>query len=378
MVVLVLLIVGMALERWINVASNAAGLVSVLSGDPTVYETRWNQIASGQLPYIDVPFEHFPLTIVPMGVAGALSEVLGVTYTAAWALVTSALIVASVWVMHSIAQSLDDRAIVSCYLMLLAPLLPLALFRTDILPVVLAAAALFAMLRGRDLSGSITVIAGVLAKGWPVVLAVVDWWRGNRLRAVLSAGVTVLVVGALLSTPGFRAGRSFNGVHQETVSGSLILAWRQLTGSELGVLDYASAVYLEAGVWAVTVNLLLGAGLVGVALRGMRHPFHWRGAATLIAAVVLAALLASPLLSAQFLMWPIAFLAIDARRPVVWAMVVASIATVALLGFWDREALWWAMLLIGRNSVLIAVALATAMQAAQGTTRPPRPREAPS
>ncbi|MFP3914831.1 MAG: hypothetical protein ACLFWM_08145, partial [Actinomycetota bacterium] len=38
----------------------------ILAGDPPVYRLRVAAILDGGLPYLDVPFEHLPLMLVPM------------------------------------------------------------------------------------------------------------------------------------------------------------------------------------------------------------------------------------------------------------------------------------------------------------------------
>jgi hypothetical protein len=212
----------------------------------------------------------------------------------------------------------------------------------------------------------VATAAGILAKGWPVVLGVVEWWRGNRARAALLAVFTAILALTLLALPGFQSGRSFSGVHQETLAGSLVLVWRHLTGTDLAIVGHAGAVYLEVGTWAVVLNLAVGGVLGVLALGGLRREFTWRRGHTVLAALVLAIIVASPLLSAQFLIWPSAFLALVAGRRFLAVSVAASILTVVLFGFWDREALWWALTLLGRNVLVLTLAAMAVAAAASG------------
>lgn len=342
------------------------GTSSVLAGDPALYELRWDLIADGYLPYVDFVFEHLPLTIVPMAVAGALRDLAAVEYTVAYALVAAAMVTATAWVVSRIGAALDDDVAVTRFIALVAPLLPLVLFRNDILPVLCAALALWAAMAGRNGWAVTSAAAGVLAKGWPIVHAIVDWWRGARARAMVLAVFSIAALALMLSLPGFQSGRSFDGVHQETVAGSLVTVWRHLSGDDLGIIGRAGAVYVDVGLWAVAVNLAIGGGLAAWALLGLRFEFTWHRACLVLAALVLALLLASPLLSAQFLVWPSAFLAVSARKRSIVIAAVASLLTVALFGFWDRDAAWWAVTLVVRNGVLLVLAATVVAAAASG------------
>jgi hypothetical protein len=86
----------------------------------------------------------------------------------------------------------------------------------------------------------------------------------------------------------------------------------------------------------------------------------------MLAALVLALILASPLLSAQFLIWPTAFLAVVARRRALVVSVAASLLTIVMFGFWDREALWWSITLLGRNALIVVLAVLAVRAAASG------------
>jgi hypothetical protein len=370
---LVLLMVAVVAAVMVAVVASDLGdrlaVGSVLHGDPPLYEERWEDMASGAIPYVDMVFEHLPLTIVPIAGAALLRDLLGVDYSTAFTLLTAILVIATTAVVRGTARSLGEPAAGTRFLILIVPLLPLLLFRNDFLPVLCAAIAVSAWVRGRELTGVVGAAAGVLAKAWPVALVVTEWWRGNRARAVMLTIFTAVLMAALLSLPGFQSGRAFAGVHEETIAGSLVLLWRHITGTDLGIVLHAGAWYLKVGAWAAALNLAIGAGLGIWALTGVRADFTWHRAHTMLSALVLALVLASPLLSPQFLVWPMAFLAIViGRRPLIIA-TVTSIATIVLFGIWDPQAVWWSISLLGRNALVVALAVIAARAAATGKER---------
>ncbi len=152
----------------------------------------------------------------------------------------------------------------------------------------------------------------------------------ERRRGRLLIGFTVAVGLVLLAMPGFRTGRSFDGVRQETLSGRFIIVARLLTGAETQIMHHAGAEYVEASVLAVLVNLAIGGIIALASLSVLRTDFSWRGGAALTAALTYAVLLASPLLSAQFILWPIPFVALVGSRRGQILLTFAAALSVAL------------------------------------------------
>ena len=347
-------------------ASQVFGTVSVLAMDPGVYAERWRDIAQGLVPYIEVEFEHFPLALLLISMTGIISDSLGIQFTALFPWVTGLLTGVTAYVVHRTSLAMEEPRGVLRFLILIASLLPLTLYRADILPTLFAALAMMAWVQGHDLRGTTAAIAGVLAKGWPALLAATEFWRGSRLRALVLGGSGLVVGAVLLSLPGFQSGRAFSGIHQETVAGSVILFWRHLSGARLGHIYQAGAVYIDTAWWVPLVNFAFGASLGVLALTGIRKQFNWRRAHLMAAALTCSLLLASPLLSAQFLVWPVAFLALVARYRVIALHTAASLITVVLVGFWDNHEFWWSSALLARNLILIALTTTLVVAAANG------------
>ncbi len=343
-----------------GIAAVSLGATSVLTGDPFLYADRISEIAAGHLPYVDATMEHLPLAIVPMAVAFVVASATGTSPAVTFAAVSAGMLFIGGWAVDRAGRSLGDGTVVGRWLALVLPLLPLVLFRNDVLAMVATAVALWAFLVDRARTGLGATLAGILAKGWPVVLALAEWWKGRRARAVGLVAVTVVLWVVLTLTPGFRAGRSFSGIHIETVTGSLVLLWRHVAGRPLALATYARAGYIEVGPWAVALEASIGAAVAAAALGAIRRPFRIDVVPALLATATIAIILGSPLLSAQFLLWPTPLLAFSDDRRVVRLWIPMAVMTVGYLMFWSPASPWWAIAVVGRNLFLVAVAVTTA------------------
>ena len=339
------------------VGPGVLGRPTPLTADPHLYSEAMDHLFSGDIPYIDFAYEHLPLAIVPMAAAHIIAAPIGIPFGNPFTIVMLVIIFFSGVLVVRIGDELDLGDVGRRWVALMAPMLLIAPFRIDALSVMLATAAVYLAITGREGASLGAGMGAILSKGWPVVLAVADWWRGQRSRATGLVGFTVVVGALLLATPGFREGRSFVGVHQETLSGTLVIVWRMLLGSEAEIVNSAGAVYVETGVWALALNLLVGGAIALAALTVLRRSFSWQGGIALTGALTYAVLLASPLLSTQFLLWPIPFIALTGSRPARWLLTAAAAISVVLTGLWLPGTLWWHAAWLGRNVVLIAAAV---------------------
>lgn len=335
----------------------AFGHPTVNSGDPRAYAEHMERVFGGELPYVDFAFEHLPLAIVPMAAAQGVTALTGIPFAYPFMLLmllavygTGVLVVRVGGVI-----GVDDAGM--RFVVVVAPMLLIAPFRIDALSVLLATAALFFAIEQREARSLAAAVGGVLAKGWPVVLAAADWWRHQRSKAAALVGCSVVAVAVMLSLPGFRAGRDFVGVHEETLSGTLVLVWRLATGHAAGIVDSAGSLYVQTGTWAVLLNLAVGAAIGIVALTALRRPFTWQGGIALTGALTYAVMLASPLLSTQFVLWPIPFVALAGSTRSRWLLTAAGALSVALTAVWFPFQLWWHAGWLVRNAVLVAAAV---------------------
>jgi hypothetical protein len=205
--------------------------------------------------------------------------------------------------------------------------------------------------------------AGILAKGWPVVLALAEWWRGRRLRATgLAVTAAALLVG-LVALPGFSQARQFEGIHSETLFGAAFTLARFRRGSSLELVSDAGATYVAVPSWVVPVSLTVGVILFGIALTRLRRGFSWNASVRLVAATLVALLVASPLLSPQFMLWPTPFLALHPNRNVRGTAIAVSALTLIYMLGWNpgfEGDLWWIGVVNLRNLVLLALGGLTA------------------
>ena len=338
------------------------GHPTVHTGDPRAYAESMDLMFGGEIPYVDFGYEHLPLAIAPMALAEVISAATGIPFSYPFMLLMLAMVFATGALVVRIAEDLDladpeQGDIGLRFVVMVAPMLVIIPFRIDALSVFLAIAAIFLAIREREGFSFAAAVGGVLAKGWPVVLAATDWWRGKRKRAGLLVGFTAAIGVALLMTPGFREGREFVGVHEETLSGSLVIVWRLLGGNDAQIVDAAGALYVVTGPWAVAFNLVVGGTIGLAALMVLRRQFSWQGGVALTAALTYAVLLAAPLLSTQFVLWPIPFVALTGSRPGRWLLTAAALVSVTLTGIWFPLTLWWHTGWLIRNLLLVAAAI---------------------
>jgi hypothetical protein len=334
----------------------AFGHPTVNSGDPRAYAESMERMFDGNVPYIDFDFEHLPLAIVPMAAAQAVTETTGIPFAYPFML----LMLGALYLTGVLVVRIGDQIGVGDagmrFVLIVAPMLLIAPFRIDALPVVLAVAAVSLAMQEREGASFGAAVGGVLAKGWPVVLAGADWWRGRRFRATALVAITAVVGAAMVALPGFRAGRDFVGVHEETLSGTLVIVWRLLTGHAAGIVDSAGSLYVTTGRWALGLDLVIGGAVIVLSLLVVRRAFTWQGGIALTGALTYGVLLASPLLSTQFVLWPIPFVALTGSTRSRWLLTAAAALSVMLTAVWSPFHLWWHTGWLIRNVVLVAAA----------------------
>jgi hypothetical protein len=327
---------------------------AIHKNDPTAFAERSRPLLQGSLPYLDYEFEHLPLAIVPMALAAVLEELLGgVHYTLLFWLIMGGILVGIGCLTEGLGKRLGVADGALRWVLISFALLPLIAFRVDALSVLLILLAVTWAMDGRSRDSAWATGAAIAVKGWPIVLAVIDWWRGARQRAIVTVGATLAGVAVLTMFPLFRSGREFFGVHIETVTGAAIALVRTVRGlpTEVGVA--AGASYVEVGSWAVATNLLIGAGLGLLGLRVLTKPFTWQRAVDLIGVLTIAVMLVSPLLSAQFIIWITPFAAVTTNRRVRIGAASAAFLTGVFVTFWYIESSWWWAVIVARNGFLL-------------------------
>jgi hypothetical protein len=244
--------------------------------------------------------------------------------------------------------------------------------RLDMIPVALSVAA--ARVTGRGGVRGLLIGAGAAVKAWPVTL-LAGAAPGQR-RRVLAAAVAVLAgtcVAFRGPTMSFLAHQGARGVEIESVAATPFLIWRHAGWH--GSVVYRYGAFQLSGEYAAlardvsTLCLVLIAVAVAVwSLLVARDRARWRPefAADAPLAVTLLVLVASPVLSAQYMLWVIGLAAAclaargTTQRPVALVLLAVAGLTVAVF-----PAGWYSLLggsgvvtgvLMARNALLVAAA----------------------
>jgi Glycosyltransferase family 87 len=363
--------------------------------DTPLYQEKGEAMAAGQVPYRDFELEYPPgalpvfwlPTLGPAEHYGSIFEAL-MWICAAAAL---ALVVLSAAMLGASPQGL----LVVAAGVALFPLAlgTVVLTRYDLWPAALTAAALAAVLAGRERLGLAVLGIAVAAKIYPLVLlppllVYVARRRGKREAAIgfgaFGAALAVIVLPfALVAPEGLvdsldrQLGRP---LQIESLGSSLLLAAHQLGLYDPTVVTTHGSQNLSGSLpdaLASVQTVVQVAALVAVWALFARGPATPTRLVAACAASVVVFVAFGKVLSPQFLIWLVPVAALVAGR--------AGLASAALLGaalvttqlwfptrYWDMVALEWeGWLVLVRNVllVLLAVVLGVATARARGPTR---------
>jgi Glycosyltransferase family 87 len=304
------------------------------------------------------PYRDFEVEFPPLAV-GLVHLVAGSTATATAERLGWLMLLCDLGVAGVLALGWGRRAAFS-YLLMGAPLLAFVYFRLDLASVLLAILGIFAVRRGRQVTGGLALGAAVLVKLWPVVLLPIFLVQ-RRWKALLSAVGSLAVATALwvwwagwrgpIQVLTFRHGRGWE-------VGSLVASAVHYLSSS--AVRFSSGAYRIGSSPPWAQGLLLAALIVASALAWrlvLRAPFRAEGPGALVAVGLLLAL--SPVFSDQFVAWLLPWAAITVmagRREIEWlTLAVAGLTTLAAIvpANVDYSSLW--PLLLVRNLALIAL-----------------------
>ena len=333
-----------------NLLNQAA--IRVLSADASRYHT----IAQSRgVPYRDFDVEYPPLTL------GAV-ELLNGTEAADTAKQVGAF---SLILAFGIAAVLLLQWKERAALWFLGLSVPLALFvylRLDLLSVALALLSIALLRWNRDRAAGVTLGLAVFAKVWPLAIAPL-FLVERRWRALWwLAGTVVVGFAAWIPWAGWDAPvqvATFRGAHGwqiESLVGAIVLTF---TGArehvETGAVRVGTAPHWAEG-------LLLAAGIVVIVVAWTK----WRGGpestdrwAVRAAVAVAVVLLVSPILSPQYVVWLLPWMALAAledRRLGVLTLVVTILTTLIwFLPFRGISVL--ESLILARNAALVSLVI---------------------
>lgn len=321
--------------------------------DLFLYRSYADLFLDGFLPYRDVAFEYPPLAAPLL----ALPAVLGSgddAYRLAFAALALVLAGVLVLLVGGLARRTGGYPVRAMLAVAAAPLLTGAMLRThfDLAPVVLTAGALLCLVSNRPRAGMAILGAGVMMKGFPIVVAPVAlaWLlaRGQRREALEATAALALVVlavaggAAALSLPGAADAVTYHvdrPAQVESAPAMLLLGLDGLGAGRAELVHSHRSEGVEHPASAAAVALFSGLGIAAVALMtagAARRPGTTeRGEESDARALVLASLAAvaafaafGKVLSPQFLIWvlPLGALALAWGMPALAGAVLAAVA----------------------------------------------------
>lgn len=267
------------------------------------------------------------------------------------------------------------------------------LLRFDIVPTVIAVAALFVIHRRPGWFGALAGL-GAAIKVWPVLLLFAEWDRRRLLRAAVSAGAVVaavflVAVVALGDQSGFFTNQGDRGLQTEAVAASPWQLEKAITGEELPVAQQFGTNEI-VGPTGDAVSTFLS---VAAVLALLAAAWWWRersraidrGHAELSSVdlsrdfaftIVLLFLVTSRVLSPQFMVWMVGLAAVvlctratRLERP-AWTVVAAALLTFGLADSPARDVLRNLTLLVAAFDASVtmigAVRTGSAARAAPG------------
>jgi glycosyl transferase family 87 len=344
-----------------------------------------------RLPYRDFGFEYPPLALAPMLVPRVLASDLP-SYRLAYGLGVAALVLATGLVGAGLANTLGVRAPphtwkrLALYTLAIGPIL---VGRFDVLPALLVALALWALLAGREFGAGMVMGAAVLAKLYPLLLAIpwlaLLWREGGTRRPLRFAGGLALSMSALSAPFLVLAPRTFlqstfaygaRPFQIESTVGALmvLLRGREVVTASFGSFNVRAPAFVDA-LWSLALPLTIAAAVLAI-VRPPAGPGSFRDPAperrrsdlatrgevyvTWTTAAVVWILVTSKVLSPQFLIWllPLCPLVTDGSG---WAGALAAAVLTQIVYPYLYDPLvedgnrWVAALVVIRNGLLVYV-----------------------
>jgi hypothetical protein len=352
--------------------------------DTPIYRDYGDRVTAGQVPYRDFRVE-YPPGALPAFVAPSLVSRGGIGYARAFgALMTACGVLMVLFVGLALAALGAGRwrTVLALGIPAATPLLlgPLVLTRFDLFPAALLAAAIAALVAGRDRLGIVTLGAATAVKLYPAVLLPLVvahiWRRRDRREAAVAAGLALgLVVAAYavfaVLAPGgvgWSLWRQLGRPLQiESLGSAALLTLHHLAGIPL---DWESGhgsqnlTGVAAVVAALAVSLIQIALLVWLWVRYARGPAQRERLVLYAAGAVTVFVAFGKVLSPQFLVWLLPLVPLVAGRRGLAASVLLVPGCLLTRGWFPAD--YWALvrefdgqastLLVLRDLCLVALA----------------------
>jgi hypothetical protein len=331
--------------------------------DTPVYQRYGDAIVDGHVPYEDFTVE-YPPAALPAFALPSLIVSRGASqdsYNLAFGLlmaICGAAAVALVAVTLVRDRAGTARLAAGCALAALAPLAlgSVVLTRFDLWPAALVAAALAALVAGRDRLALGALGLGIAAKVYPLALLpiflVYVWRRHGRRRALAGLGIAAAVLAACvlpfvaLSPHGVWASslrQTSRPLQIETLGSGFLLALHQAFGLHISMVSSHGSQNLAGrlpDVLAIVQGLIEVTVIVGIWVWFARGPAEPGRLFRASAAAVCAFVVFGKVLSPQFLIWLVPLVAlVRGRRGLAAAAVLVACLVVTQLWFpyryWD-------------------------------------------
>ncbi len=323
--------------------------------DTPHYQVYGDAIAGGEVPYQDFTVE-YPPAAVPLFALPSLIVGRGAAISSYDSVFGFLMAICGVAVVALVAFTLvRDRASTTrlaagCALAALAPLAlgSVLLTRFDLWPAALVAAAMAALVSGRDRLALGALGLGIAAKVYPVVLVPIFvaflWRRRGRREALIGLAVSVAVVAVCvlpfvaLSPHGFWEStlrQTSRPLQVETLGAGVLLALHQVAGLHLSMVTSHGSDNLAGRLpdaFAVVEDVLEAFAMVAVWVWFARGPADRGRLFRASAAAVCAFVVFGKVLSPQFLIWlvPLVALVRGRRGLAAGSLLVACMITTQL------------------------------------------------
>ncbi len=363
-----------AVQRWLE-----KGALSDVGG----YQSVADFVRAGHVPYSDQAGHNLaypPAALVPW----LLAEYLPWSYTTSFTLLMAICGAGCITLIAAALEKVEAGAARTWGALLLFAVSPLALgslfgTRFDLWPTALAVAGLVALVYDRPIWSGALFGLGFAAKLWPGVLlplAIVHLWRRREERLALVVSFVVVAVAcfapfAILEPHGLWASISVQfdrPLQIESLGSAVLLAAQHLGLGNPHTIDAGGGQALAgtgAGLAADLSTALEVLAVAGVGLAYARRRVQSADALLMAAAATVAALVAfDKVLSPQYLIWVVPFVALASG----WAGAAAASLLLLALGLtqtWFPGNYWnlatdhrspWTWYLLARDLALVALA----------------------
>jgi uncharacterized membrane protein len=387
--VLLTLAVGLGLltASWAALHLETFGRFQII--DTPVYQEYGEAMTAGEVPYRDFELEYPPaaLPVFWLPTLGPAEHYRSIFEALMW--ICAAAMLALVVQAAAVREASPTHLLAAAVFVGLFPLAlgTVVLTRYDLWPAALTAAALAAVLAGRERLGLAVLGVAVAAKIYPLVLLppllIYLAKRHGRKEAAIGLGIFALALGvivlpfALVGAEGLvdsverQLGRP---LQIESLGASVLLAANRLGLYDPTVVSTHGSQNLAGGLpdaLATVQTVLQAALLVGVWALFARGPATSARLVAACAGSVVVFVAFGKVLSPQFLIWlvPLVPLALGRIGLAAGAFLGSALVTTHVwfpTRYWDVVALEWeGWLVLGRNVLLVALAVVLAVATAR-------------